>query len=94
MDVKFYMMDNLSDPLILGFPELSSLGCYVEPQDEAGRRWMQLSQAGPGLRLPILSPELSRGTKISVVKTTHLTGPNSTLAWLSLSSGEYKHAVE
>ena len=35
---KFYLMDSLADPLILGFPELSALGCWMEPPDDSGRR--------------------------------------------------------
>ena len=94
VDIKFYMMDNLSDPMIMGYPEMSTLGCFVEPPDETGRRWMQLSQAGPGLRLPILMPEQKKSPQLMVVRSLQITGPNTEVAWLKLPAGDYQRAVE
>ena len=94
VDVKFYLMENLSDPIILGFPELSSLGCYVEPVDSAGRRWVQLAQAGTGLRLPVLEPARKKTASLTVVGTVKIVGPNSTVAELALDETAYQHAVE
>ena len=94
VDIKFYMMDNLSDPMILGYPELSTLGCYAEPPDMNGRRWIQLTQAGPGLRLPILAPERRSTANITMVRNVHIEGPNTHMAYFTLTGAEYGKAVE
>ena len=94
VDVKFYMMDNLSDPMILGYPELSALGCFVEPPDDTGRRWLQFAHAGSGLRVPVLAPERKPTTSLTLVRSIHITGPNVSAAWLRLPAADYDRAVE
>ena len=53
LDAKFFLMENLSDPIILGRPELQRLGLYLEPEAEDGRLWVQFSALN--LRLPLPS---------------------------------------
>ena len=60
--VKFFMMDGLTDPLMLGLPEMSKLGCFVEPIQD-GQLWVQFTQMG--LRLPVLGRKLREGVQLS-----------------------------
>ena len=50
---KFYMMDDLTDPIMIGFPEMSQLGCFLE-----------LTQLN-NVRLPILGKKLREGVQLS-----------------------------
>ena len=67
IDVKFYMMDNLSDPIMLGLPEMSRLGCFVEPIQD-GQLWVQMTQMG-NVRLPVLSKKIREGVQLDEKKT-------------------------
>ena len=64
--VKFYMMENLSDPIMLGLPEMSKMGCYVEPMQD-GQLWMQMTQMG-NVRLPALGRKLKEGVQLEEKK--------------------------
>ena len=70
---KFYMMDKLADPLILGFPEMSSLGCYVEPPGDDGRQWVQFTSLG--IRLPIIDEKKLSARTVKVDGATNIEGP-------------------
>ena len=61
--VKFYLMEDLTDPLMLGLPEMSKLGCFVEPIRD-GQLWVQFTQMG-NVRLPVLGKKLREGVQLS-----------------------------
>ena len=90
-DAKFYIMDNLSDPFILGIPELRSLGLYLEPPDEHGRKWLQFTTLQA--RVPLLPPA---GQGISPYTWSPMTiqGPESRPVEVRLSKVDYQKAVE
>ena len=69
---KFYMMDKLADPLILGFPEMASLGCYVEPPGDDGRQWVQFTSLG--IRLPIIDEKRLSTKTVKVDGATNVEG--------------------
>ena len=61
--VKFYMMEGLTDPIMLGLPEMSKIGCFVEPMQD-GQLWVQFTQMG-NVRLPVLGKKLREGVQLS-----------------------------
>ena len=89
---QFYMVDNLSDGLILGLPEMSQLGAYVEPMDDSGRYWVQFTSLG-GLRLPLISSRRS-GAKVKLVDLIEADGPALLQARSILTKEEYDVHVE
>ena len=70
---KFDVMDKLADPLILGFPEMSSLGCWVEPPGDDGRQWVQFTSLG--IRLPIIDEKRLSSKTVKVDGATDVEGP-------------------
>ena len=60
---KFFMMDDLTDPIMIGFPEMAQLGCFLEPVRDDGQMWIQLTQLG-NVRLPILGKKLREGVQL------------------------------
>ena len=88
---KCYVMPKLSDPIILGIPELRALGIYLEPPDASGRKWVQFTTLG--VRLPLLDPK----QRISPLMTDDrklVSGPEFRPVTVSLSRADYQVAVE
>ena len=91
---QFYIIDNLSDGLILGLPEMSLLGAYVEPPDAEGRHWVQFTaHAGGGLRLPLIQPQRKR-TAVKLVDIVEADGPALLQVRSVLTREEYDSHVE
>ena len=77
---KFYMMDGLSDPIMIGFPEMATMGCFVEPMKD-GQMWIQLTQLG-NVRLPVLGKKLRAGVQLSEKTTVRGPGVHCVKAWM------------
>ena len=89
--VKCYVMDNLSDPIILGIPELLELGAYLEPPDETGRKWIQFTTKR--LRLPLLDPK-KRRTPMQTETRRLVVGPELYQVAVTLGRSDFEVAVE
>ena len=73
VDVAFCELEKLSDPIIIGCPELLEWGFYLEPDlDTDGLGWVQLAQLG--IALPILGS--ATDTKVNVIDPVLLAGPD------------------
>ena len=88
---KCYVMKNLSDPVILGVPELGALGVYLEPPDDHGRKWIQFTTKG--LRLPLLSPQRRNSPMVTELRRL-VSGPEFVQVPVSLQLDDYEFAVE
>ena len=84
-------MDSLADPLILGFPELSALGCWMEPPDDSGRRWIQFTTMG--IRLPIIQSIKISAKTVKIEGTVEVEGPALHSVKLVMTAAEYEDAV-
>ena len=84
-------MDNLSDPVILGMPELRVLGVYLEPPDDHGRKWIQFTTKR--LRLPLLSPQ-KRSSPLGTTVRRIVEGPELVEIPVSLHPDDYEVAEE
>ena len=73
MKVAFHALEKLSDPIILGMPELRKFGLYLEPDmDQSGLGWVQFAILG--VKLPLIGTKLE--TKINVVHPALMAGPD------------------
>ena len=84
-------MDNLSDPVILGVPELRALGVYLEPPDDHGRKWIQFTTKQ--LRPPLIDPR----RRASLMRTdVHrvVEGPELVQVPVTLEPDEFEVAAE
>ena len=90
-DAKFYIMDNLSDPFILGIPELRALSLYVEPPDEHGRKWLQFISLQA--RIPLLPPS-GRALSPFTWSPVSIQGPESRPMEVRLKKADYETVVE
>ena len=88
---KCYIMDNLSDPIILGLPELRALGVFLEPPDASGRKWLQFTTYG--IRLPLLSPA-PRNSPMTTQDRMVVVGPDLAEVSVELNGADYRRAVE
>ena len=89
LDAKFYLMENLSDPVILGRPELQELGLYLEPADDDGRLWVQFSAYGT--RLPVIQPKLDGARRVfRVDQPVVLQGPDLQDVPVVISEQDYE----
>ena len=88
---KCYIMDKLSDPIILGLPELRALGVFLEPPDATGRKWIQFTTYG--IRSPLLSPT-PRGSEMTTQDRKIVTGPDLQEVQVQLTGEAYGRAVE
>ena len=71
--VGFYELDRLSDPLIIGFPDLKAWGFYMEPDlDSSGLGWVQFSKFN--LKLPLCGSRSAN--KVNVIHPCLLAGPD------------------
>ena len=92
---QFYIIDNLADPIILGLPEMSQLGAYVEPADEQGRYWVQFtSPTGGGLRLPMLQPRGKDKSRVKLFQAVEVVGPALLQVSSVMTREEYEWHVE
>lgn len=92
--IIFYIIDNLSDGLILGLPEMSLLGAYLEPPDPDGRRWVQFTvHAGGGLRLPLIQTRRD-GPQAKLVDIVEAEGPSLLQVSSVMTKEEYEAQVE
>ena len=83
-------MDNLSDAIILGRPELSALGLYLEPEDENGRLWVQLCSSG--VRLPVIQPSQSgKPRTFKIDEPVIVKGPDLVSLPVVISENDYRH---
>ena len=88
---KCYIMDSLSDPIILGLPELRSLGVFLEPPDDTGRKWIQFTTYG--IRLPLLTPS-PRGSDMTTQDRKVIVGPDTQEVRVQLKDAADRRAVE
>ena len=84
-------MENLSDPIILGLPELRSLGVFLEPPDDTGRKWIQFTTYG--IRLPRLTPA-PRNSDMTTQDRKVVVGPDMQEVSVQLKGEAYRDAVE
>ena len=89
IDCKFYLMENLSDPIILGRPELQQLGLFLEPPDEDGRLWVQFTSYN--LRLPVIMPGNGSRKVFKVDEPKILQGPDLQSVPVVISESDYKY---
>ena len=88
---KFYIMDKLADPMILGLPEMSSLGSWVEPPGEDGRRWVQFTALG--IRLPIADERKLNCKTVKIEGHTEVEGPALHTVKAAITKAEYLDRV-
>ena len=55
VDVRFYLMPNLADALIMGIADTARIGTYPEQRQADGRQWVQFTTFG--IRLPFIIPQ-------------------------------------
>ena len=91
VDVKFYVMPGLADPIIMGYPDTSRCGMFAEPPDHEDRSWVQFFSMD-GLRLPVIKPT-SGGAKIQATKSVTIEGPDMRPIEVSITDREYQDAV-
>ena len=91
IQAKFYIMDQLADPMILGFPELSTLGCWMEPPGDDGRRWVQFTTMG--IRLPIIESKRIHVNTLHVEGVAEIEGPAVASVDVTLTAEQYENAV-
>ena len=84
-------MDKLSDPIILGLPELRALGVFLEPPDATGRKWIQFTTYG--IRLPLLTPA-ARISEMTTQDRKVIVGPDLQEVRVQLGGAAYRRAVE
>ena len=84
-------MKNLSDPVIIGVPELRALGVYLEPPDDHGRKWIQFTTKG--LRLPLINPQRKNSPMVTELRRV-VNGPEFVQIPVSLDRDDYEFAVE
>ena len=90
MDAKFYLMENLSDPIILGRPELADMGLYLEPRDDNGRLWVQFIHRN--VRLPVIQPSRDGKRKLfRVDEPKILQGPDLQDIPVVISESDYRY---
>ena len=93
LDAKFFLMENLSDPIILGRPELQSLGLYLEQvPDEQGNLWVHFSAFNQ--RLPIIMPGGKRTNIIRVDEPRMVQGPDVQEIPVVMSEADYRYHVQ
>ena len=88
---KFYIMAKLADPMILGFPEMSSLGSWVEPPGADGRRWVQFTALG--IRLPISDESKFSCKTVKIEGHTEVEGPALHTVKVAMTKVEYLDRV-
>ena len=88
---KFYLMDALADPMILGYPEMCSLGCWMEPPGDDGRRWVQFTSMG--IRVPITEDKKRGLEAVKVDGVTEVEGPALHAVKVVVSAKEYNDRV-
>ena len=70
VEVAFHELDELADPLIIGYPECSRWGLMLEPPDEHGQRWLQFT--AHNIRLPVLD---NRASSLAAARPVEVHGP-------------------
>ena len=80
--VWFYELGELSDPLIIGRPDLTRWGFYMEPEDQNGRLWIQFTALN--LRLPVLRKPPGQAGGIRVAHPVELEGPDAQAVEVSI----------
>ena len=84
-------MDKLSDPIILGLPELRALGVFLEPPDSTGWKWLHFTTYG--IRLPLLTPA-PRNSEMTTQDRKVIVGPGLQEVRVQLGGAAYQRAVE
>ena len=94
LDAKFFLMENLSDPIILGRPELQALGLFLEQvPDDQGQLWVQFSAFNQ--RLPIIMPPKDGKPKvIKIDEPKVLQGPDVQDIPVVMSEADYRYHVQ
>ena len=92
VDVKFYLMPNLADPIILGYPDTTRCGMFAEPADDNGRMWVQFF-CMEGLRMPVIPPR-SMQSAVRAVRAIMVEGPDMRPLEVTISDEDYLDAVE
>ena len=93
LDAKFFLMENLSDPIILGRPELQSLGLFLEQvPDDQGRLWVQFSAFNQ--RLPIIMPTDGRPRVVKIDEPRVVHGPDVQEIPVVMSEADYRYHVQ
>ena len=73
VNVKFCEMDNLSDPIIIGCPELQAWGFMMEPRTDTGLSWVQFTTLN--IALPLVAARA--GQHIQVLHPLLIAGPDA-----------------
>ena len=89
LTTEFYLMENLSDPIILGRPELSHLGLMLEPPDEQGRLWVQFTTMN--LRIPVIMPGMGNAPVFRIEEPQVIAGPDLREIPVVISDSDYQY---
>ena len=91
LDAKFFLMENLSDPIILGRPELQALGLFLEQVGDDGRLWVQFTALNA--RLPVIMPGNGKPRVFKVDEPKVLRGPDVQEIPIVMSESDYRYYV-